>query len=206
MRGADVRADDLARTLGRFDIAVPVSAVRQAGALPEQPGLYAWWADPAGLDLLSRPFGVTLPPLIYAGQAGASSIRSRRPGNATLRSRIVSNHIRGNITSSTFRLTLASVLREPLALSTRASGGLERHANARLSAWIERHLSVGWCSCADRDVLAHLEATVLERLDPPLNLMGMPPTPVRRRLSQLRSALRESQPPGAQQQPAPVPD
>ena len=34
-----------------------------------------------------------------------------------------------------------------------------------------------------------LEARVLERLDPPLNLDGMPPTPLRLRLRELRAII-----------------
>lgn len=36
---------------------------------------------------------------------------------------------------------------------------------------------------------SHGEEAVLARLDPPLNLMHMPKTPLRRKLSQLRKAL-----------------
>ena len=38
----------------------------------------------------------------------------------------------------------------------------------------------------DADTLGRLESDVLRLLDPPLNLQGMPATPVRRRLTELR--------------------
>lgn len=44
-------------------------------------------------------------------------------------------------------------------------------------------------SSPDADALADLERRVLEQLDPPLNLDGMPPTPLRQRLAQLRREL-----------------
>jgi hypothetical protein len=42
----------------------------------------------------------------------------------------------------------------------------------------------------DADTLGRLERAVLTMLDPPLNLQGMPSTPVRHRLRQLRSQHR----------------
>jgi hypothetical protein len=41
----------------------------------------------------------------------------------------------------------------------------------------------------DRARLSQIEGEVLWRLDPPLNLMGMPPTPIRQRLTRLRARL-----------------
>src|SRR5437588_7226457 len=52
-------------------------------AAVEYPGLYSWWADDEALSMLSTLFGVQMPPLIYAGQAGATSTRSRRTRSAT---------------------------------------------------------------------------------------------------------------------------
>src|SRR5262245_20181850 len=77
-------------------------------------GLYSWWGDEEGLAVLSAPFAIALPPLIYAGQAGATSARSNVERVATLRSRIGSNHLNGNVESSTFRKTLTAVLLDPL--------------------------------------------------------------------------------------------
>jgi hypothetical protein len=173
------------------------SAAQPAGSFPvdpaeaDHPGLYAWWADDDGLATLSTAFGTPLPPLIYAGQAGATSSKSGTERAATLRSRIGGNHLRGNVSSSTFRKTLTAVLRQPLDLAVNDRGRLERDANARVSEWMRTHLSIVIAPVDDRATLAAVETAVLHRLDPPLNLMGMPPTPVRKRLSQLRGELRE---------------
>jgi hypothetical protein len=158
-------------------------------ALPDEAGLYSWWANPEGLLQLAAPFEVPLPPLIYAGQAGAASTRAGTASTATLRSRIGGHHLSGNIRSSTFRRTLAAVLREPLGLRLADRGRLDAQSNRLLSAWIRDHLSVAWVPWPERGSLAALEHAVLGRLDPPLNLMGMPPTAVRRRLRELRHAL-----------------
>ena len=74
------------------------------------PGLYSWWVDKSGALDLSRGLGCqVLPGRIYAGQTGATKWPSGTVGRATLRSRISSQHLRGRIRGSTFRLTLASV-------------------------------------------------------------------------------------------------
>lgn len=54
---------------------------------------------------------------------------------------------------------------------------------------MRQHLAVAVFAFSERDAHGHLEDCVLARLDPPLNTEGMPPTPLRRRLSELREAL-----------------
>jgi hypothetical protein len=87
-------------------------------------------------------------------------------------------HLDGSSDFSTFRLTLGSVLAEPL--------GLKHADDPGLTGWIEDHLSVVAVAVDDADTLMALEHQVLEQIDPPLNLMGMPSTPVRHRLSEMR--------------------
>ena len=152
-------------------------------------GLYAWWCSDSGLDVLSASFDRRLPPLIYAGQTGATSSRAGVERVATLASRIGGNHLSGNIGSSTFRQTLSAALREPLRLE--GSGGrLDRESNSAVSAWMRTHLEIAIVPIDDRLTLANLEDDVLNILDPPLNLMGMPRSPVRSRLKELRKELR----------------
>jgi hypothetical protein len=154
----------------------------------DQPGLYSWWVDEPGAGLLST--GLDLPVgagRIYAGQTGATKWPSGKTGHATLKSRIGGNHLRGQIRGSTFRLTLASILADPLELITIEPKRLDVHSEQRLSAWMRNHLWVAVHPCPNRDVLADLEDRVLALLDPPLNLERMPITPVRIALSALRS-------------------
>ncbi|HEY5528223.1 MAG TPA: hypothetical protein VIL51_02090, partial [Thermoleophilia bacterium] len=61
----------------------------------------------------------------------------------------------------------------------------------RLTAWMEEHLEVIPVPIADADTLRVREEAVLARLDPPLNLMHMPTTPLRRELRRLRKALND---------------
>jgi hypothetical protein len=167
----------------------PASAFPADSVAAAHPGLYSWWGDDEALSLLSRRFGVRMPALIYAGQAGATSTRSRRVRIATLQSRICSNHLGGNVGSSTFRKTLTALLLQPLGLRLSRPGCLEKASNDALSDWIRVHLRVVIAPYPDRDQLAEVEAIVLGRIDPPLNLKGMPLTLTRATLSALRSQL-----------------
>lgn len=158
-------------------------------AATECAGLYSWWADDETLSILSAHFGVRVPPLIYAGQAGATSTRSRRIYAATLRSRICTNHLGGNVGSSTFRKTISAVLFEPLALHLSAPECLDKASNDAVSLWIRLHLRIVTAPHNDRDQLAEVEQAVLDRIDPALNLKGMPLTPTRAALRALRRRL-----------------
>lgn len=171
------------------------SLAEPAARFPRDPqrvanaGLYSWWADDEGRSTLGEPFGFTLPALIYAGQTGATSSKARVERSATLRTRISVNHLNGNAGSSTFRKTLSALLLDPLQLNVQGEDQLDQVSNNAVSAWMRHHLAVATVPFDDRDVLIEVEEVILERLDPPLNLMGMPSTPVRRRLKELRRNL-----------------
>lgn len=187
--------DRLVGLLSDPDRAVLAAAFPTSGAAQDRPGLYSWWASQEARSQLGGALGADLPALIYAGQAGAASSRSRRVGSATLRSRITTNHLRGNIGSSTFRLTLAACLRGSLNLEVTSKGRLEAESNLRLSAWIRTHLAVATVAHEDRMTLMAVEDAVLQRLDPPLNLKGMAASDTRRELSRLRRAVVEPERP-----------
>ncbi len=149
------------------------------------PGLYAWYADQTAAVQRSKGLGASVEPgLIYAGQAGA------KLSTATLGSRIGRNHLGGNVGSSTFRLTLASVLEPDLGTTKVTGRALAGDGEAALTRWMSEHLQVAVAPVAERSRLASLEAEVLLVLDPPLNLQGMAPTPWRETLSRLRSSLK----------------
>lgn len=150
----------------------------------DNPGVYAWFVDQPGATAISSGLGVVVATgLIYGGQAGAGL------SSATLRSRVLNNHIRGNVTASTFRLTLAAILCGELGLTRGGGRALEGDGEQLLSRWMADHLSLAVAPVADRGRLAILEAIVLAELDPPLNLQGMVPTPVRAAVARLRRQL-----------------
>jgi hypothetical protein len=155
-----------------------------------QCGLYSWWVDDTGARNLSAGLGLHLNPgRVYAGQTGATKWPSGKPGSQTLSKRIGGNHLRGTIRGSTFRLTLAASLLEPLALTKVTAKRVDAASEQRLTSWIRKHLAVAVLPFPYRDALGDLERRVLAELDPPLNLDGMAPSAIRQRLSRRRAEL-----------------
>ena len=152
-------------------------------------GMYAWWASEEARALLSSRLETEIPPLVYAGQAGATKWPSGAKSAATLRSRILQQHIKGNARSSTFRHTLSAVLLEPLGLAIGEGRRLTLESEAIVTKWICEHLRVNVVPVEDPDQLGKIEESVLIRLDPPLNIEGLPSNPVRQRLQSLRRSL-----------------
>lgn len=166
-----------------------ISEIPVAG---DSPGLYSWWADSKALDLFAKVVGsVPADHCIYVGQTGATK-PSGKSSQRTLTRRILSDHLRGNLGSSTFRKTISAILFEPLNLRLEKSDRLARDSNKRVSAWIKAHLRVVIVPYADRDSLLDVEKHVLASLDPPFNLNGVPRNDLRRRLQDLRKRLNES--------------
>jgi hypothetical protein len=166
-------------TDGRSALSMPAFLASDRRAL-SAPGLYSWWVDAAGaLDLTEGLGHPVRAGLIYAGLAGATRWPSGKRSANTLWSRIVGMHLTGRHEFSTFRRTVGSIL----AAAERRRGIDEE----LLSAWMSRHLAVRVVVGSDPDQLGHIEREVLQRIDPPLNLMGMPTTPIRIRLRELRS-------------------
>lgn len=148
----------------------------------DRPGLYSWWVDEEGAEILSRGLGIAVNPgLIYAGLAGATRWPSGIRSNNTLWLRIMTMHLGGNHEFSTFRRTLGAIL-------ARADGVTQIDENA-LTLWMYAHLRLIAVPYDDRDRLGRLERDVLAHLDPPLNLQGMATTPVRARLKELRREI-----------------
>lgn len=175
--------------IGRSENAVEPRRFPADRDAANQPGMYAWWGDDEALSVLSEEIGADLPPLLYVGQAGATKRKSGTPSSATLKSRIGGQHIRGNARSSTFRLTISSLLLRRLELVAVPGGRLDPPSNRRVSAWIAEHLRVAVAPYEDRDTLEMVEAEVIRHLDPPLNLNHCVLSPARSRLTNLRRSI-----------------
>ncbi|MDK3256583.1 DUF6884 domain-containing protein [Blastococcus capsensis] len=162
--------------------AVPPEEFLAAGRTSsDRPGLYSWWADTEGARDLSAGLGHRVPPgLVYAGRAGGVRPNGVSSTN-TLRGRVATMHLGGNRNFSTFRLTLAACLSRP---------GQPPIAEADLTTWMHAHLRVATLPLPPEQVTAG-EIRLLELTDAPLNLRDVPPTPLRKALSTLRSAIRE---------------
>lgn len=154
-------------------------------------GLYSWWADATAIDLFAQEVGrVSTERCIYVGQTGATKWPSGTRSHSTLRDRILTNHIRGNLSSSTFRYTISAVLFAPLGLRLVKPMQFIQEDNKRVSGWIKDHLRVVVVPYVDRDSLGSVEEIVLDELDPPFNLRGRPTNDLRMRLKDLRKALK----------------
>jgi hypothetical protein len=160
--------------------AMPPAVFLAAGrAASDQPGLYTWWVDVPGAHALSAGLGQRLAPgLIYAGRAGGQRADGRVSSN-TLWGRVGTMHLQGNRDFSTFRLTLTAALRH---------SGEPVGDEISLTRWMHEHLRVAVLPLPAAAVFA-VEERLLQRIDPPLNLRGVPSTPLRRTLSRLRSEL-----------------
>lgn len=158
----------------------------------DEPGLYAWWVDRTGARHLSTGLGVPVKAgLIYLGQAGATSRRSGKRSNTTLRLRIDRQHLNGAIGNTTFRVALAATLYSNLNLRGAAPRKLTDASEKRLTEWMNDHLMVSSRACPDRKKLGELEHALLmlKSLSPPLNIVGMPKSDVRTALMKKRIAM-----------------
>ena len=136
---------------------------------PAAPGFYAWWIRPGVLpDVPAARYAEAAPwELLYLG------IAPGKPGSAaTIRSRVNGQHRRGNTGSSTFRLSIASLLfeREGWRPERRAKKVvLNKKDNTELSCWIRRELALTVTEQA-APWQGPLEAQVIRLLRPPINL------------------------------------
>ena len=141
-------------------------------------GLYSWFVDEEGAATLSDGLGHLVGAgLVYVGQTGATRWPSGLPSDATLLSRIKSQHLRGRRSGSTLRRTFGAVLDVAFQRS------VERD---ELSQWMADHLRVVPLLVEDADSLGDLERTVVQALEPALNLDHVGLTPVRATLKRLR--------------------
>jgi len=178
--GLGDRVADLVRRLsGAFRALSPEDLIARGPNGLQVPGLYSWWADDRGAADPSRGLGLPVASgLIYAGQAGATRWPSGKRSGSTLWGQITGMHLGGGAGFSTFRRTLAAILGSTL--------GMTSEDDPQLSSWIKARLRVIAIPVPGADQLGRTEAAVLDRVDPPLNLQGRPPSPVRTRLTELR--------------------
>jgi GIY-YIG catalytic domain len=157
------------------------------GGIPPEPGLYSWWITEQ--DALPGVPANLFPGhslyLLYVGIAPKDD-RSRQ----RLRSWVCSNHMTGNIGSSTFRLSLAALLWRSLAWTPVWRGDrpqLSRDDNRALSIWQTEHLRIGWVV---RPEPWRYESAVIAGLQPPMNLAENAGHPFHKTMSDARRRLR----------------
>lgn len=162
-RSADVptdeaRVDEALRLLSGVPVALDV-AVRR---LSRGSGVYAWWAAPSVLPDLPGPPNDSDPSrrMLYLGRA------------TSLRGRILRNHLRRS-GSSTLRRTLAGLLvSEGYRTTWTDRVVLVPEDETRLTAWMHEHLRLTWAEDSEPTII---EAELVRRLHPPLNVHGVDP-------------------------------
>jgi hypothetical protein len=145
---------------------------RVGSTFPNVSGFYAWWiqkarvadADP-WIPLVEPEIAPTDLSLIYVGICPSSpNVR----GNRTLAVRLGRDHCSGNIGASTFRFSLAALLRKRLRLAPKRGHGRARiEDEVPLTAWIEQFCRL---TLTPHSEPWKIETPVIEKLNPPLNL------------------------------------
>ncbi len=141
---------------------VPVTLDVAAKGVSRGSGVYAWWAAPSVFSELPGAPNSSVPSLrlLYLGRA------------TSLRGRIVRNHLRRS-GSSTLRRTLAGLLMaEGYRTVWTDRVVLVPEDEKRLTAWMHAHLRLTW---AEDPEPAPVEADLVRRLHPPLNVHGVDP-------------------------------
>ena len=150
--------------------------------VPSSAGLYAWSVDPIGARELNRCLRLPIRAgLLFVGQVGVLTTRLVSDPVLTLREHLDGVQLNGRARASTFRMTLATVLRQHLQLTS-----LD---DPRLIEWMREHLTVTVWPVDDVGTLADLERRVVGDLRAPLNLDQAPSAAYRERLSEMRGAL-----------------
>lgn len=159
------------------------------GGVPSTSGLYAWWSP----DL--EEVGEIPLPFVQAANArllyvGISPVRAG--SRQTLRGRVCGNHLRGRVSSSTFRLSLAALLWQQEGWLLARSGNtplLSPPAHQALAAWQRTHLRVSW---AVHPKPWEVERSVVKAMAPPFNLAGNRTSALSWTLSEARQRFRSA--------------
>jgi hypothetical protein len=152
------RTEEALRLLSGVPAALDVAAKR----LSRGSGVYAWWAAPSVFPGLPGPWNEKVPSLrlLYLGRA------------TSLRGRILRNHLRRS-GSSTLRRTLAGLLvSEGYRTTWTDRVVLIGEDETRLTAWMYANLQLTWAQDPEP---AAVEAELVRRLHPPLNVHGVDP-------------------------------
>ena len=158
---------------------VPLSVEAAGRGLSRGSGVYAWWAGAAVLPDLPGPPNREVPSLrlLYLGRA------------TNLRGRILRNHLRRS-GSSTLRRTLAGLLvSEGYRTMWTDRVVLIPEDEKRLTAWMSAHLRL---TSAEDEEPAIVEAALVRRLHPPLNVHGVDPDHVQAAVVAAKNAYNAS--------------
>jgi hypothetical protein len=188
MSRMSARTADIANTVQALTSGLQPLA--HASELPHAHGFYAWWGKTGCIERV-RSFPNAAPTqrdgydLLYIGIAPG-----RMTSKSTVRTRVVGNHIAGNLAASTLRRALAAVLidhelvLDPVRRSKKVV--LPTHKNDELTQW--QHANLKLTSHAVERPW-ELERGVIKALAPPLNSQFNQEHPFYPTLRALRAAL-----------------
>jgi hypothetical protein len=172
---------------------LPMSLDEARTTVPDEPGLYAVWARFGALPGISGPRHPTAPlQLLHVGTA-PNGVEAK----ATLRSRVLGEHLRGTTATSALRRTLAALLSERHGWQSRwtTKPVLVNRDELALSEWMAEKLDLTW---AEHPQPWTVEAAVVAELEPPFNLAEDPADPlhpvVQAARKQWRDAARAARP------------
>jgi hypothetical protein len=174
------RAEEALRLLSGVPVTLDVAVKR----VSRGGGVYAWWAAPSVLPDLPGPPNEQVPSLrmLYLGRA------------SSLRGRILRSHLRRS-GSSTLRRTLAGLLvSENYRTTWTDRVVLIPEDETRLTAWMHANLRLTWAQDVEP---ASVEATLVRRLHPPLNVSGVDPEHVQAAVVAAKNAYNASAHPGS---------
>ena len=100
---------------------------------------------------------------------------------------MLDGHLKSSIRNSTLRWSLTAILMTLPAFAAKHSDPRAVVQSPMLSDWMREHLQVAIIP-VDRPEL--VKGRVIDRYDPPLNLLGVDRTPARKRLTELRKELK----------------
>lgn len=156
-----------------------------------QHGVYAWWFD-ADLPLVPREGCLRRGDydMLYIGIAPPSRTGEKAGRVTPIKRRLLRNHLRGSIRTSTLRQTLAALLTGRMGFicsrDARRKPLMRKEDEAWLSEWMVEHARLSFIHTADPWGLEE----ALVRNGPPLPLnLSMSQHPFRKTLSVMRSQL-----------------
>ena len=185
MTTSEMRPDDLPTEQERVEEALrlltagPFALDVAVKGLSRGSGVYAWWAAPSVFpDLPGKP------------NENDPSLRLLYLGRATsLRGRIMRNHLRRS-GSSTLRRTLAGLLvSEGYRTTWTDRVVLVPEDEVRLTAWMHANLRLTWAEDPEPEVV---EAELVWRLHPPLNVHGVHPDDLQTAVVEAKAAYEAS--------------
>src|SRR5690554_2858813 len=161
--------------------------------VPKESGIYAWYFKSLPHTDINEIDGLHLHKgwyLLYVGISPSKPpANGKPPSKGTLRRRI-NNHMKGNASTSTLRLSLGCLLSESLGIEL---SQVKKKFNflldeSKLSDWLEKNVKVTWVTHNEPWMI---EEDVIFSLKPPLILRDNPGNPFYKTLYIARKEVRD---------------